>query len=274
MIDTSALSRLGLGITGPHAVLGGSSADVARLAREAMRLGVTCFDTGPAYGSGRAEKRLGQALRGVRRDRAFVSTKAGIHTDRRRDFSAGAVEMSLKGSLERLGLQHVDLLLLHGPSREEVSEKLMRRLRALKERGLVRHIGLCGRGEELEAALDVDGFDAIMAPINPQISDAAYQRLERAKSAGLGVIGIEIMAGVQRPFRLPLSLGELWYAARSAKRALTGASPDASAMTANEALQWALAQPVCDTALCLTTKPSHLAANAAVAGLEASGQIT
>ncbi len=274
MIDTPAFSRLGLGITGPHAALTGSDGRVSGLVRDAIGCGVTLFDTGPAYGGGRGETRLGKALRRVRRDRVFVSTKAGIHTDRRRDFSAGAIEMSLKGSLGRLGLDHVDLLLLHGPSRSEVTERLMRRLRAFRERGLIRHIGLCGRGEEIEAVLDVEGFDAVMAPVNAQMDDTAYHRLERVKAAGLGVIAIEVMAGISQPPRFPTNSGDLWYLARAAKRALTGSASQGSAMTAAEALQWTLAQPVCDSALCLTTRPANLAANAAVAGLEAPGEIT
>lgn len=274
MIDTPAFSRLGLGITGPHAALTGSDGRVSGLVRDAIECGVTLFDTGPAYGGGRGETRLGKALRRVRRDRVFVSTKAGIHTDRCRDFSAGAIEMSLKGSLGRLGLDHVDLLLLHGPARSEVTEELMRRLRAFRERGLIRHIGLCGRGDEIEAVLDTEGFDVVMAPVNAQIDDTAYHRLERIKALGLSVMAIEVMAGVRRSARIPTNASDLWYLARAAKRSLSGGEPDGSAMTAAEALQWTLAQPICDSALCLTTRTANLRANAAVAGLEAPGEIT
>ena len=102
MIEDAAFSRLGFGVTGPHAGLGLSRNRTETLIRKAVELGVTLFDTGPAYGRGEAEKRLGRALKSVPRDRVFITTKAGIHPGKKRDFSPGAVEMSFKDSLSRM----------------------------------------------------------------------------------------------------------------------------------------------------------------------------
>ena len=264
---------LGLGITGPHAGLAVSRHHTRALIREAVDLGVTYFDTGPAYGNGEAEKRLGLALRPAERGRVFISTKAGIHPHRRRDFSAGAVEMSLKGSLQRLNTDYIDLLFLHGPGPADLTPRLLRRLRALRDLGLIRRIGICGRGDELKLALDDDLFDTVMAPFSPLIADADLQRLEHLKSAGKTVVGIEIMTGAQRSLSFPPGLSDLWYAARSLKRRLNNQNSDAHALTPPQCLERALASPLLDSVMTLTTRPRHLHANAMAAGLEAEAPI-
>ncbi|WP_417488418.1 aldo/keto reductase, partial [Maricaulis sp.] len=187
MIEADAFSRLGFGVTGPHAGLGTSRSATTRLIHQAIELGVTLFDTGPAYGRGEAEQRLGTALKQVPRNSAFVATKAGVHAGGHRDFSAGAVEMSLRDSLKRLQRDHVDLLLLHGPAPGELTDKLIRRLQAFTERGMIRHIGVCGRGAELDRAIELGVFDALMAPINDSLTDGERQRLTKARESGLSV---------------------------------------------------------------------------------------
>ena len=269
-----ALSRLGFGVSGPHASFAVSRSATRSLIHDALRLGMTYFDTGPAYGKGEAERRLGDALRTVRRDRVCVSTKAGILPGGRRDFSAGGVEMSLKGSLERLQLKQVDILFLHGPAASEIDARLLRRLNALRDRGLFRHLGVCGRGVELDVARDHDDFDLVMAPVNVSLSATDRARLDAIKAAGRTIIGIETMAGTARSAGLPVSLGALWYHARQLKRRLSGSpTTQPSAQSPAEALQWALEQSVCDSALCLTTRRTNLSENATAAGLEAKGKI-
>jgi len=274
MINADAFSRLGFGVNGPHAGLGASRGATKRLVHQAVDLGITLFDTGPAYGKGEAERRLGDALRLVPQDKAFIATKAGVHPGGHRDFSAGAVEMSLRDSLKRLQRDHVDLLLLHGPGPEELSDKLIRRLQAFTQRGMIRHIGVCGRGDELDRAIELGVFDAIMAPVNAQLSENGRARLAAARASGISVIGIEAMAAAASPTGLPRSRGDLWYLARQLKRHLRRDPPTVTPGSPVEGLRWALTQPYVDSVVCQTTKPPHLADNAAlVAGLEA-GQAT
>lgn len=270
MIADPAFSRLGFGVSGPHAGWGASRSQTRSMIRRAIDLGMTFFDTGPSYGNGEAERRLGDALSAVPRDRVFVATKAGIHAGARRDFSPGAVEMSFRDSLARLKLDRIDLLLLHGPAPAEMDDRLVRRLLAFKEHGVLRHIGVCGRGAELDHAISLGVFDAIMAPVNPGLDEAALARLARARETGHAVIGIEAMSGARRPMRLPRSRSELWYWARSAKQRLAGTGPAASDVSAQTGLKWALEKGLADALVCLTTQPAHLAANARLAALEAA----
>jgi D-threo-aldose 1-dehydrogenase len=100
----------------------------------AWRAGVRFFDTAPHYGLGLSERRLGRALAGRPRGDFVLSTKVGrvlepwagggrdtegfdVPAAHRRvwDFSAGGVRRSLADSLERLGLERVDVALLHDP---------------------------------------------------------------------------------------------------------------------------------------------------------------
>nr|BFE61117.1 aldo/keto reductase [Dactylosporangium thailandense] len=129
-----SVTRLGLGL----ASIGGLRAPVSRQdARDtidtAWRLGVRLFDTAPVYGYGRSERRAGEALRDRPRDEYVLCTKAGrviepggpdgqpIWADPppgvgpRLDFTAEGVYRSLSDSLDRLGLDRVDVVHVHDP---------------------------------------------------------------------------------------------------------------------------------------------------------------
>lgn len=272
MIDSPALSRIGFGVTGPHAGLGCARSTTRRLICQAVGEGVTAFDTGPAYGHGEAERRLGEALTGLPRDKVFLMTKAGIHPGRKRDFSPGAVEMSFKDSLKRLRTDHIDLLLLHGPGPEDLSPRLLRHLEAFKSRGLLRHVGVCGRGPELDIAIASGAFDAIMAPVNPALPASDLDRLRQARQSGHSIIGIEVMAGAPARLSLPRSRSDLWYLARRIKQGLTATRPATGGLPAVKSLAWALEQDLADSLVLLTTRAANLTANARLAKLESGPQ--
>ncbi|WP_432974139.1 aldo/keto reductase [Dactylosporangium sp. CA-233914] len=129
-----SVTRLGLGL----ASIGGlrvpvSAADAQATVDAAWRLGVRLFDTAPVYGYGRSERRAGRALRDRPRDEYVLCTKVGrlIEPDGpdgqpiwadpppgvgpRLDFTAEGVYRSLSDSLDRLGLDRVDVLHVHDP---------------------------------------------------------------------------------------------------------------------------------------------------------------
>jgi D-threo-aldose 1-dehydrogenase len=160
------LTRLGLGgapLAGLYRVVGD---DVARATVDAAwEHGVRCFDTAPHYGSGRSERRMGAALRDRPRDEYVLSTKVGrllvepgrsdehhrgadIFAERDPaglvfDFSRDGVRRSLEQSLERLGLDRVDVALVHDPDHhldQAISEALPA-LVELREQGVIRAVG-------------------------------------------------------------------------------------------------------------------------------------
>jgi D-threo-aldose 1-dehydrogenase len=141
------------------------TADDARAAVDAAWAGgIRTFDTAPHYGLGLSERRLGSALRDRPRDEYVISTKVGrllqpadppygrdqegfaVPADHRRvfDFSADGVRRSLADSLRRLGLDRIDIALIHDP--DDHGEQALREaypaLEKLRDEGCVRAIGV------------------------------------------------------------------------------------------------------------------------------------
>lgn len=111
--------------------------DTARsLVESALEIGYRHVDTAQMYGN---EAEVGAALKagGLARGKVFVTTKAW--TDR---FRKGDLERSAEESLERLGLDHVDLFLLHWPNPGIPLAETIEALNNVAERGLARHIGV------------------------------------------------------------------------------------------------------------------------------------
>lgn len=85
----------------------------------ALDYGINYFDVAPAYGGTRSETVLGKALRGVSRDRYFISTKVGKYTDPNKygsdtlDYSRARIRASLDESAARLGVEYFDIIHIH-----------------------------------------------------------------------------------------------------------------------------------------------------------------
>ncbi|MGC2637471.1 MAG: aldo/keto reductase [Acidobacteriaceae bacterium] len=85
----------------------------------ALDCGINYFDVAPAYGGTRSETVLGKALRGIPRDRYFLSTKVGKYTDPNSygkdtlDYSRARIRASLEESAARLGTEYFDIIHIH-----------------------------------------------------------------------------------------------------------------------------------------------------------------
>jgi aryl-alcohol dehydrogenase-like predicted oxidoreductase len=250
---------MGLGVSGPLATALVSTHATQTLVREALALGVTVFDTGPSYGAGEAERRLGAALKG-RRSQAFVMTKVGV-TDagfgrRRRDFSSASVCFSLEASLKRLGTDWLDMVWLHGPAPEELTPAL---LSALEASGAVRAIGLVGRGAAIEAGLERYPFRAVMTPVGAHLDARQSDRLAELAARGVALYGIEAFAAAAPDQRTARTPADLWYAARGLLR------PRPGLLSPQAALAAALATPGLSCLVFTTTRIANLRANVAQA---------
>ncbi len=161
LADKLDVTPIGLG-TAP---LGGlftevSDADAEATIARAWSLGIRFFDTAPLYGFGLAERRLGSFLRQQKRDSFTISTKVGrllratnagedphykgTTAERPQfDFSHDGVMRSVEESLSRLGLDHVDVLLVHDPDDhyDDAVSGAFRALQRLREDGTVKAIG-------------------------------------------------------------------------------------------------------------------------------------
>jgi D-threo-aldose 1-dehydrogenase len=172
------LTRLGLGtapIAGLYEAVDDETAQT--VVARAWERGIRYFDTAPYYGSGLAEQRLGAALRGRPRDEFVLSTKVGRLLRPGRsdfhgapdleayfDFSYDGTMRSFAESLERLGLDRVDIVLVHDPDDhyEQARDESLRALTRLREEGVVGAIGAGMNQSELLARFaretDVDCF--------------------------------------------------------------------------------------------------------------------
>jgi D-threo-aldose 1-dehydrogenase len=143
------ISRLGLG-TVP---LGGkyqpiSTQQAVETIRAALGLGINWFDTAPRYGLGLAEQRLGMALAGVPRDTYVLATKVGwrVFPDGTKapDFSRDGVQRSIAASLERLGIERIDIVHIHDPDDHYPSavDQVFPALATLRDQGVIRAISV------------------------------------------------------------------------------------------------------------------------------------
>lgn len=130
-----------------------STEEAIETVRYAYDQGISFFDTAAYYGEGLAEQRLGTVLSELDRSEFTIATKVGYdmpktppeipRTNRARDYSYDGVMRSFENSLERLGLETVDILHIHDPDDhyEEAINESYRALADLKEQGLIRAIG-------------------------------------------------------------------------------------------------------------------------------------
>ncbi|WP_314408495.1 aldo/keto reductase [Streptomyces kroppenstedtii] len=160
-VEVTALALGTAGIAGLYSEVSEEQAHATVDA--AWDAGIRYFDTAPHYGIGHAERRLGVALRGRPRSAYTVSTKVGrrleptdaggddlangfaVPATHRRvwDFSADGVRRTLDASLERLGLDRVDVVYLHDPDdhAEEAFREGYPALEKLRSEGVVGAIG-------------------------------------------------------------------------------------------------------------------------------------
>jgi aryl-alcohol dehydrogenase-like predicted oxidoreductase len=118
-IGTRDAGAIGLGCMGMSWAYGqGDDAESVRVVHRALDLGCTLIDTADVYGPHDNERLVGRALAG-RRDEAVLATKAGIVVEDAAAFRLGRngspehLRAAIDGSLERLGVDHVDLWYLH-----------------------------------------------------------------------------------------------------------------------------------------------------------------
>ena len=110
--------------------------ECVRAVAAALEAGYRHVDTASGYGN---EREVGEAIRasGVPREEIFVTTKIGPS-----DLAEGVMQRAAATSLANLGMEEVDLILIHWPSRTLPTADTIRTLNDVKRRGMARHIGV------------------------------------------------------------------------------------------------------------------------------------
>jgi predicted oxidoreductase len=145
--DAGPAGPVGLGI---WRMTGGSTDDHVALLRTAVDLGVTLVDTADVYGLdwggagfGTCEEALGRALRAAPglRDRVLIVAKVGIVPGVPYNSSAAHLVAACEASLDRMGIDHADVLLVHRPDPFTHPDEVASAFSTLHQRGLVREFG-------------------------------------------------------------------------------------------------------------------------------------
>jgi aryl-alcohol dehydrogenase-like predicted oxidoreductase len=156
--------------------LGGASQDTAdQVLAQVEAAGINHIDTAASYGD--AEDRLKPWLAG-HRDEVFLASKTG-------DREGEAARASLERSLQRMGVDHVDLIQLHNlvePHEWEVAHRPGGAVEALaraRDEGLTRYLGVTGHGIRIarmhRLSLEQFPFDSVLLPVNfALLSDPGY----------------------------------------------------------------------------------------------------
>jgi len=160
--------------------------------------GINWIDTAPIYGCGHSEDLVGVALRHIR-SRPIISTKCGMLWNERKErvycLEPRSIRNECHDSLRRLGLDVIDLYQIHRPIPDQQIEWAWEELARLKEKGLVRHIGVSNFNiEQMERLARIHPVESLQ----PQYS-MLHRQIEQDVMAycsrnGIGLIVYSPMA--------------------------------------------------------------------------------
>ncbi len=202
------IDRVQLGTTGPEVSrialgtwqFGGKwgdfvEADARHLIRSAFDQGVTFIDTARAYGFGRAERIVGEALRSVidtRRDEVVIATKGGISTTpdgHVRDNSATALRVGLEESLRWLSIDHVDVFFLHWADPKVAISDTARTVAEFVAEGKVRYVGLSNHSpDQITEFAEILPVSVVQSPYSLFRRGIERELLEYCSARGIGVV--------------------------------------------------------------------------------------
>ncbi len=217
MIPTAPLGRRGVEVTrvglggGPLGNLFTAIDDATATATvtAAWDAGIRYFDTAPLYGHGLSEQRLGRALRALPRDSFVLSTKVGrlLRPDPDCDpgifrvprglapvfdYSRDGVRRSIDESLDRLGLDRIDVVLVHDPDdhEREALEGAFPALVELRDQGVIRAVGAGMNQHEMLGRFvsEVDLDCVLLAGRYTLLDRSGESLLETCRTRRVGVL--------------------------------------------------------------------------------------
>ena len=168
----------------------------ASVVERAADIGINYFDTARGYQGGNNERMVGAALKRKRKDLILSSKspaddKQGLLTD-------------LETSLRELGTDYLDIWYLHNKSRPElVTDELIEAQQIAKQQGKIRFTGVSTHApkEMIPALVQKGAIDVVLAVYNFSMDQGVGAAIEQASKAGMGVVGMKVMAGGFRRMR-------------------------------------------------------------------------
>lgn len=182
--------------------------DSIRAIRTMIDHGVNLVDTAPCYGNGASEKIVGEALKGIPRDKILISTKFGLVTDVYsgdyvKHASYKSVMREVESSLMNLETDYLDFYYVHWPDVLTPIDETMAALNTLKKQGKIRFIGVSNFScEQIEAAEQYAQIDVQQPPysmVNQKFTDLMKWGYEKGiDSMTYGSLGSGILTGAIR----------------------------------------------------------------------------
>ena len=221
----------------------------------AIDLGMNFIDTSPFYGRGMSEVLLGIALRDIPRDKYLLCTKLGRYAVNHFDFSARRVIESIDISLDRIGVDHIDIILCHDIEFVEMSqivEETLPAVRKVQEQGKVRFVGISGYPMNIfKYVLERTDLDVVLSYNHYTLQNTMYADLVPfLKEKGVGTMNAA-------PFSARLLTNAPlppWHKATDEVRAICGKAAEhcqsQGVDIAQLALQFSIANP--DMTTCIT----------------------
>jgi len=255
----------------------------------ALDLGVNWIDTAAAYGFGRSERTVGRAIEGLSQ-RPYVFTKCSLLDDGTgkvvHSLSRDSILREAEASLQRLGIDAIDLYQIHWPDPEQDIEEGWAALADLKEQGLVRHIGVSNfDAAQMRRIQAIAPVETLQPPYSLVERSVEEDILPFAEQEGIGVIvyspmGSGLLTGAMTRERIDAMPADDWRARDPrfnepqlsrhlalASRLRTvadrhGTTPGAVAVA------WTLRNPAVDAAITGFRRPAQVDPILAAAGLE------
>jgi len=232
----------------------------------ALESGINFIDVSPFYGYTKAEEVLGKALKGIPRDRYFLATKVGRYGDAEFDFSAKRSAASIDESLQRLGIDYVDIIQSHdneyGVLNQVVNETIPA-LRQIQKQGKARFVGITGYPLKIfDTILSSTEVDTILSYNHYSLNDTTLAGLlPWLREKGVGIINASpVSQGLLTNHELPA-----WHPAPEDVRK---ACADAAAYCRSQgtdiaklAMQFSLSKPEIHTTLVGTADPANIVKN-------------
>ncbi len=190
------VSRMGLGTMGMSTAYTGAGEDDAesiRTIHRALDLGVTLIDTAEIYGPYRNEELVGQAIQG-RRDQVVLATKFGMVSHAGDglgvlDSSPANIRTAIEGSLQRLGVDDIDLYYQHRVDPHTPIEDTVGALAELVAEGKIRHIGLSEAGPDtIRRAHAVHPIAALQTEYSLWTRDPEASAIPVLRELGIGLV--------------------------------------------------------------------------------------
>jgi aryl-alcohol dehydrogenase-like predicted oxidoreductase len=195
--DGPKLSEIGLGCMGMSAFYGSADEhEGIQTIQRALDLGCNFLDTSDMYGPHTNERLVGRAI-AERRDEVFLATKFGIKLERGEDGtpvrsidgSPEYVRSACEGSLERLGVEHIDLYYQHRVDPNTPIEDTVGAMAELVAAGKVRHLGLSeASAETIRRAHAVYPITAVQTEYSLWTRDVEQEILPTLEELGIALV--------------------------------------------------------------------------------------